>query len=308
MGETKNSRTGQTFQKFGVYVNAFCGSNVKLGQPMDTKEWAQSAFRLDGSTCDERGNIFVGPDMEQGEYVLHKPGQIAICDFAECLKKIAGVEVTNADLHALSDAVGENPTPIDVHAWLQSVLTEDSMRDSFAELHPQADARFTCWDQYRNKRFENCGTRIDYILVDSPLFSAHGSRGPLLDCGSSFADPNSETAALAAATLGGRYEPSGFAGGGLPPLEEDEYKLHFRPPSTGILYTPPQLSDHIGVSLLLQGLSIIDATQARDAATLLCQPHKKGRRITDFFGTKRAAPGLADEQEQAKRLAQTKGA
>lgn len=79
----------------------------------------------------------------------------------------------------------------------------DGMVDSFAEFYPKALGRYTClllrsssiilspgWDQYRNKRHENEGSRIDYILVvrgqptllacctqDEAFFQKHASAG-----------------------------------------------------------------------------------------------------------------------------------
>merc|ERR1719210_1306361 len=127
------------------------------------------------------------------------------------------------------------------------------MVDSFARLHPVAEERFTCWDQYRNKRHENVGSRIDFILVDRPLFEEHARRGAGLDA-RKVPDPDSAAAALAAARLDGLSQPSSFAGGGMPALEEDEYYAQFREvASTGIIYTPPQLSDHVATCLLLEG-------------------------------------------------------
>ena len=38
-----------------------------------------------------------------------------------------------------------------VHRWLVAVLHDDGMVDSFAELHPDARGRFTCWDQHTNQ-------------------------------------------------------------------------------------------------------------------------------------------------------------
>mmetsp|Transcript_89509 Transcript_89509/g.208461 ORF Transcript_89509/g.208461 Transcript_89509/m.208461 type:complete len:95 (+) Transcript_89509:1-285(+) len=91
----------------------------------------------------------------------------------------------------------------------------------------------------------------------------------------------------------------------MPALEEDEYFAQFRDePSTGIVYTPQQLSDHVATSLLLRGCCVGDAPQppTKDAATQRCQPYRAGKRITDFFGTKRSSSGeLAPDT--AKRTA-----
>ena len=62
--ETRNSRNGQTFQKFGVWAQPLpplgCsssgdGQRVRLGPPVDSKEMAQLSFPLDGVGVDEDG-------------------------------------------------------------------------------------------------------------------------------------------------------------------------------------------------------------------------------------------------------------
>ncbi|CAJ1364611.1 unnamed protein product [Effrenium voratum] len=87
------------------------------------------------------------------------------------------------------------------------------MVDSFAEFYPEAQERFTCWDQYRNRRHENEGSRIDYVLVDRAFFERHAAKGAGLD--SRGLAPESPGAALAAATYGGLSQPSPFVGGGM---------------------------------------------------------------------------------------------
>ncbi|CAJ1451903.1 unnamed protein product [Effrenium voratum] len=69
------------------------------------------------------------------------------------------------------------------------------------------------WDQYRNRRHENEGSRIDYVLVDRAFFERHAAKGAGLD--SRGLAPESPGAALAAATYGGLSQPSPFVGGGM---------------------------------------------------------------------------------------------
>lgn len=164
-----------------------------------------------------------------------------------------------------------------------SMLNEEGFVDSFAELFPTARGRATCWvrrswsrrppvpdpktcasrraplkvtrgcahtpqEQYTNRRYENEGNRIDYILVSKGLWAAArpNSVQPLARFSSpdypplsvsihallddlhimttavsaaqysaGRADWESEEAALAAATAGGAYAPAPFDGGGL---------------------------------------------------------------------------------------------
>jgi exonuclease III len=66
---------------------------------------------------------------------------------------------------------------------MNSVLEQDSMVDTFAHFHPLAQARLTCWNQYKNHRYSNLGSRIDYILVDVAMLP-RVIRGPNLPGGS----------------------------------------------------------------------------------------------------------------------------
>lgn len=92
-------------------------------------------------------------------------------------------------------------------------------------------------------------------------------------------DPYSEEAALRAGTLDNHFKPVPMTGGGLPDSRREVYDHHLsRPPHTGIVYTPPQYSDHIAVSVLIDRRAIerwYDPGRAnfRDGRTKQCQPH-----------------------------------
>jgi len=295
--ETKNSRTGQVYNKWALYVRTDNGEAVRLGPPSDSEEQALGSYSIERLACGDDGVVAVGADSEDLPHVLREGNGMHAMDLFECLKKLSGVDVALSVQRQVADLAGECPSAPEVRSWIRAVIEEDKMIDSFAHFHGEASERFTCWDQYRNKRYENVGTRIDYFLVDHSLFS-HAQRGAALASGK--CDPATGSGALAAATLDGLSQPSGFAGGGLGALQVEEYEAQFRAPSTGIVYTPPQLSDHVGVSLLLTGLDLRGSHQA-GAHTAKCQPHRSGKRITDFFGAKRSA--ATTEGAPAKRLA-----
>jgi len=80
------------------------------------------------------------------------------------------------------------------------------MVDTFSALRPDAEARFTCWHQCHNCRYSNNGRRIDYILLDRPLFAASALAGPPL------AEAEDAAGALCAATAGGRWKPAPLSG------------------------------------------------------------------------------------------------
>jgi len=311
--ETRNSRTGQLFRKFGIFARNKDGEMARVGQPVESEDEARFSYSVHAVGIDSEGRFLVGAEcMDDCEVVVQKPGMMSMVDFAECLKKLAGVDLPCPMQQRLSNLLGELGGSAPIRAWFQSVLEEDSMVDTFLACHPAAEERFTCWDQYRNKRFENVGARIDYVLVDKPFFDLHAFKGDCELASWGAESPNSSHAALRAASLGGMSEPVGYEGGGQKTLEEDEYMQMFRAdsvgPSTGMIYTPPQLSDHIAVSLLLRG-DWGGQTLATDATTLRSQPQRSAKRITDFFTRKPSVEDsskenrITDGQPPAKRMA-----
>eukprot|EP00960_Hanusia_phi_P061321 764810-Hanusia_phi.AAC.2 len=107
-------------------------------------------------------------------------------------------------------------------------------------------------------------------------------------------DPDSAEAAAWACTEGGRWVAAPFEGGGIQDGAEETYTCQFRPPSSGIIYTPPQYSDHIGVSLLLAlggegGRKEEEGKEEErwkngQRSVRETQPHKTQRKLKDFFG------------------------
>lgn len=309
--ETRNTKTGQVYQRWGAFArpvpdaSGVVGDAVRIGLPMELREYAEYSFLVDGVGVEEDGSIILGPGSTTASYVLREPGEITVGELAEGMKKLAGVELgLKAREWIVRNWTTPGSAPV-VRSWFQGLLRTGFV-DTFAELYPQAQERFTCWDQYRNKRHENEGARIDYILVDRPFFEKHALAGAGLDC-RGIKDPNSTMAARAAATLGGILQPAPFEGGGMPAMDEDTYLVHFRAlregPSSGIVYTPPQLSDHVAVSLFLKGVPLPEqpATPARDASTSRCQPHLSAKRITDFFAV-RKENGMPPAKRQAVAL------
>ena len=52
---------------------------------------------------------------------------------------------------------------------MDGLIEEDGMVDTFRKRHREAEGRYTCFNQYTNRRYENEGARIDYILVDAEM-------------------------------------------------------------------------------------------------------------------------------------------
>jgi len=288
--ETRNSRNGQTFQRWGVFAKTRAGDAVRLGAPMESEEEARSSYVVDGVCVEDDGTVCIGSSSHGALHTLKRAGEISIAELVESVRKLRSLDLSAPVLRWISEVARGASTPPVVSDWLESVLHADDMVDTFSEVHQHAKERFTCWDQYRNGRHENLGSRIDYILTDRSFFLQHAQKGADLQA-FGHSDPGSATAALRAATLGGLSQPSPFAGGGMPDLEEDEYLAQFgEAAATGIIYTPPQLSDHVATSLLISGCPLRSGIGAsnRDSVTQRCQPHRSAKRITDYFGRKRS--------------------
>lgn len=52
-----------------------------------------------------------------------------------------------------------------VNTW----ISQDGFKDTVRDFHPNRDSMFTCWDQSRNCRAGNFGSRIDYVLASSGI-------------------------------------------------------------------------------------------------------------------------------------------
>ena len=60
-------------------------------------------------------------------------------------------------VHLLSQTVGQSKSSPPCKDWIEGVLGR-GMADAFAEMWPDQEGRFTCWDQYRNKRSVHLST------------------------------------------------------------------------------------------------------------------------------------------------------
>ena len=198
---------------------------------------------------------------------------------------------------------GSSPSCI---AWLSNFLSHGFI-DTFSYFHPKASDRFTCWDQYKNRRYANEGTRIDYILADQTL-APRLLPGPSLVCGQGM-DPDSPMSALWAATAGGLWAAAPFDGSGIGDAPMHAYSIQFHPPHTGMIYTPPQFSDHVGVSLLLQRGDpdvdlVLDTRSCRS-----CLPHLRQQSVKSFFNrkakSKNASEGKILENTSEEKLSES---
>jgi len=132
-------------------------------------------------------------------------------------------------------------------------------------------------------------------------------------------DPLSEQAALCAATANGQFRPVSYGGEGIASAPKRVLDTQFSgTPHTGMVYTPPSFSDHIGVSVALQEqdksgsnqhTSEVDESNdahavvvSDDKETKRTQPHKTQRSIASFLTAKRPPEASTSTDNQKKRL------
>lgn len=187
--------------------------------------------------------------------------------------------------------VSTSSSPPPLREWMVALIQEDAMVDSYASFFLDSSVkylgRFTCWDQSRNQRYRNSGSRIDFILVDKKLFADAVTTIRPLDGGKSGkVKANSWAAALVAATANFGWQAIPYQGERID-ASQRVYEVHLGEPSTGLIYTPPTWSDHIATQFLLDARPSKNLVLRTDKETKYAQPQKTLRSITSFFGAKR---------------------
>jgi exonuclease III len=322
--KTTNPTTGETFDKYRVVVpvvddNGRC-RNVYLGSYETT-----SAACLGRYDFTERS--YYDDELDQ-RVVYCEANTVEVEILGELMTKLAGLPAWNINNNDSSDAVtllrqiADDTTYVGCNRaspagqWLQSIQVEDDMVDAFAHLFPYAQGRFTCWNQNKNCRYTNEGARIDYTLLDRSLlpYLRRGNNSPLAvtgdgdnnnDKNDTDDDPSrlvwTEEAALQAATAAGQFRPVGYHGGGMIEASQQALDTQFaKEPHTGLVYTPPTYSDHIGVSLYLDdqtknasspsaaavAAAVPLELDTSDVETRRAQPHKQQKSIASFFAAR----------------------
>jgi len=285
-----------------IAFNIFVLSQIRLGRP--SAQYPGDDFRIN--------ELFVTGEEE--EVLVRHANCLSVCNARELFSKLArpltASVLVERDWLLLSEIFGEPrhaPPTVD---WLRALVSEDGMVNSFERARPRARGRYTCWNQQENKRYSNEGTRIDHILVDGPMWEAAGRVGSVLsgyvpgytpdkeDADLNFRyggipvdDETELQASLSACTAMGLFHMAPYDKSGIPDAPAEAYQFQFAGRSTGILYTPPEFSDHVAISLLLfRGEACGGATYplllGKDAATKRTQPHSSQSSITSFFSAK----------------------
>jgi exodeoxyribonuclease III len=299
--KTTNSLTNETYSKYRLCVTVN-DRRVYLGKHETSPEYCLYFY-------DFAEQIYV--DEESGETILAQEGNVVRIEIlTELMAKIANVQWSEETQRLISntDATVRDSPP---RQWLTSVLQEDGMVDVFRHFYPTAEARFTCWNQFTNRRYANDGARIDYTLVDSCLLEyVRQGVDSLRCCGSSEEEDHlSEAAALRAVTANGLFQPVSFQGGGIQEATQTALDTQFGPPHSGMIYTPPSFSDHIATSLLMDDsiLPIDLLLDEKDSDTRKTQPHKVQKSIASFFGKASSSDSMSTNSNGSKKSRQTGG-
>lgn len=275
--KTTNTLTNKKYDKYRMTVEVG-GKQIALGSHEQDPEYCEYYYDFQSReyTCADTNKILSA----------REENVISISVLTELMSKIAGIHWDEKTQRMISDSAADTGRVSPPRKWLNDVIEEDRMVDVFRHFYPSAEGRFTCWHQFTNKRYSNEGARIDFTLVDSTLlqFCRKGDVESLR-CSLCQGDANSEMAALSAATANGGFQPVSFEGGGIMESTQDILDTQFGTPHTGMIYTPPSFSDHIGVSLLLDdGCCSSDLKlNEQNASTRKSQPHKAQRSISSFF-------------------------
>ena len=312
--KTNNSRTKEVYDKYRLCVKVN-DRPIYLGKHESCADYATYGY-------DFHAAYFT--DEETGEQVMTRENRtVCVGRLAELMLKLANVEWSEEVQREIATTEASEPLISPKRQWFTKLLEQDGMVDAFRHFYPKAEERFTCWNQFTNCRYINEGARIDYTLIDGSLLP-NLLKGDELRCcltrsgnstdGENTADTltdeeekekpdcNSEEMALRAATAGGRFQPVSFEGGGITEASQQTLDTQFGPPHTGMIYTPPSYSDHIGVSVYFDD-SIVpqDLTLKSDAATRKAQPHKIQRTIASFFGSAAPSDSAAPKKSTLQR-------
>lgn len=254
------------------------GRSVRVGQLWDKSENAQTQF----DACEVNSEILVD-------------------DLKQILRTLFGKSYPKEAWVTLSDKYGMMLVEQSVHSCVTEMMKTDQMIDVHKYLYPALDYRYTCWNQHTNRRFENLGCRIDFFIMDKTLLEYVSETNyttgqkQLLRCScdpAKHTDFLSEEAGLCAVTAGGQFLPASFEGGGLQNRSKMLLALQFGDPHSGFIYTPPDFSDHIALSLLLD-IADKDIEALRCVLDKSCsktktaQLFKKQTSIKSFFAQKK---------------------
>ena len=226
------------------------------------------------------------PDERTGDTYLCWAGHLTVEHLSDILEKALEMTFPKSEQKILSryfTKSHESPCLVD---FFRELIVVDGMVDTFREAYPEAQGRFTAFNQAVNGRFGNKGKRIDFILCDHLLYSeVVRSRDNVLPGG------DTEAAAKRMATADGKFKAATADGDGLADHPIEVLDSQFAAPHNGIIYFPPKYSDHLGVSFVLNMQKASEAASASASSTAffskkrtaVTQPQRSTRDIRSFF-------------------------
>ncbi len=142
-----------------------------------------------------------------GQWICRKPNTLLVEVLVCCAAAVFDWDIvpTEVEMQAVCDWRGARDMLLSGRECSRGIAKSMGLVDSFCNFHEGANDRFTCWDQSRNGRFSNEGSRIDFILVDPNLKIAPGEV-PLFGC-SVAKNFSTKREALNAATAFGLWQP-----------------------------------------------------------------------------------------------------
>jgi exodeoxyribonuclease III len=233
--EVVKTKNGKAFSKWRILVKK-AESTVQLGALFDSRELAEMAYNMNKMYVTKDEDLT--KQVEEGQYLVRYESSLKLSEFCECLSKLVDIRLDASTQEKISDMFGTSSSSPCEDIWIQKLIQEDYMCDSFRFFYPKTSNRYTCWSRMTGMRKSNVGRRIDYALVDDCL-RKNLIKGPDitdLRLGTSLGARSSN---LKEKELG---------------MTAEELNFQFQWRGTGLVYTPPQLSDHIPVSLLLSGV------------------------------------------------------
>lgn len=139
--------------------------NIKLAGRFHTATQAEHAYSLEGQHVARASGDVV---------VCREPNMVPVEALAELLAKAAGTVLSEAELRSVADT-GRPCAPLPNLQWLHDITHDDAMVDTFSFFHPEAQGRFTCWEQYTNGRCMCLGINVFSTVTRLVCLSAPSS-------------------------------------------------------------------------------------------------------------------------------------
>lgn len=321
--QTKNIYTNVTFQKWRVMItNQETNKNIFLGGYELTAQEALYQYEIIQFT-ENKANTINEKNSDPPNDDEQKKKTIDCCRIdilAQLMSKCVGINWSEELQRHISR---QSCISSETTRWFQSHLLQTNnhsndkiaMVDTFRHLHPKAQERFTCWNQYTSERCNgNRGSRIDFILIDTTLQPYLKRGSPLrigVDCDDEEEEKNvnSPSAAWKAATANGKWQGSSFTGDGIfHEFADLQYPKKNNQPHTGIVYTPPSYSDHVPVTALFSfpiqnhnaSSPQTKSGNSNSKNTRMAQPHLSQPCIAQFFSKPKKTTYLNDDCKHLK--------